>query len=113
MPRKQIQSTRENIRLSIVYPVYKQRICYTKMPDGELIPERKEKLIKEMTLQKWFKKDAIISVEEYVTSGNKIAKTRSVIFDRYSGKSFATFHSPAEIINTIHSELKTITGFSK
>lgn len=80
------------------------------MPDGELIPEKKETLQKEIVVQRWFKKDAIVSVEEYVTSQNKIAKNRSVITDKYSGRSYATFHSSEEIMRTLYSE-PVVSGF--
>ena len=110
MRRKEIQATRDNIRLSIVHQVYKHKIRYTKMPDGELIPEKRESLQKEMTVQKWFKRDGIVSVEEYVTTQNKIAKNRSIVTDKYTGKSYATFHSPLEVMNSIYPE-STVTGF--
>lgn len=112
MSRKQIKLSKDNIRLSLVYPVYKQKTTYTKMPDGELIPERKEKLVKEITVQKWFKRDAITSVEEYITSKNKIAKSRSIVHDKYTGKSFATFHSPEDIMQ-IAEQTKHPIGFKK
>ena len=56
MSRKKILQNKDSIRLSVVHPVYKSVTHYVKMPDGELIPERKEKLIKEITLHKWLKK---------------------------------------------------------
>lgn len=111
MPRKKILQNRENIRLSIVHQVYKERIIYTRMPDGELIPERKEKLKKEMSVQKWFKKDAITSVQEYVTASDRIAKSRCIVFDKYSGKSYVTYHTSEELINVISPDAVSISGF--
>ena len=111
MSRKKILQQRDNIRLSIVYPVYKDKISYTKLPDGELMPEKKEVLKKEITMQKWFKRDAIVSVEEYITTQDKIAKKRSVVYDKYSGRSFVTYHSPDEIMNTIYPDVTAVTGF--
>jgi len=110
MKRKQIRLSRENIRLSIVHQVYKEKVKYTKMPDGELIPEKQEILKKEITVQKWFRRDAIVSVEEYATSQNKIAKNRSIVTDKYTGRSYATFHSPEEVMNTVYQE-HHVTGF--
>ena len=110
MRRKEIQLNRDNIRLSLVHQVYKEKTKYTKMPDGELIPEKKERLQKEITVQKWFRRDAIVSVEEYVTVTNKIAKNRSIVTDKYSGRSYATFHSPEEVMRSIHPE-PIVTGF--
>lgn len=93
MKRKEIQLTRDNIRLSLVHQVY-----------------RKETLQKEITVQKWFKRDGIVSVEEYVTVENKIAKSRSIVTDKYTGRSYATFHSPEEIVRSICPE-PVVTGF--
>lgn len=93
MRRKQIQLTRDNIRLSLVHQVY-----------------QKEILKKEITVQKWFKRDGIVSVEEYVTAENKIAKSRSIVTDKYTGRSYATFHSPDEIMKHTYPE-PVVTGF--
>lgn len=113
MPRKKIIQNKENIRLSIVHQVYKEKIIYTKMPDGELIPEKKEKLKKEMTVHKWFKRDAITSVQEYVTASDRIAKSRCVVFDKYSGRSFVTYHSSDELMSYIAPDAISISGFHK
>jgi hypothetical protein len=112
MARKQITIHKDNVRLCVVHQVYREKVRYTRMPDGELIPEKRDTLHKEMTLQKWFKRDAITSVEEYVTSQDKIAKSRSIVFDKYSGRSYMTYHSPQEIINTIYPDPKPIRGFN-
>lgn len=110
MKRKSIQLNRDNIRLSVVHQVYKEKVKYTKMPDGELIPEKREKLQKEITVHKWFRRDGIISVEEYVTVNHKIAKNRSIVTDKYTGRSFATFHSPDEVMKVINPD-PVVTGF--
>lgn len=112
MKRKQIQTTRETVRLSIVHQVYKERVRYTKMPDGELIPEKKEKLQKEISVHKWFKRDGIVSVEEYVTVQNKIAKSRSIVTDKYTGRSYVTFHSANEVLQTIYPETN-VAGYKR
>lgn len=113
MARKTILQHRDNIRLCVVHQVYKAKTYYTQMPDGELIPGKKDTLRKEMTLQKWFRRDAITSVEEYVTAQDKIAKSRSIVFDKYSGRSYITYHSPQEIMNTIYPDSKPILGFNQ
>jgi hypothetical protein len=71
---------------------------------------KKEILQKEITVQKWFRRDSIVSVEEYVTVQNKIAKNRSIVTDKYTGRSYATFHSPDEIMKSIYPE-PVVTGF--
>ena len=113
MARKKILILKDNIRLSVVHHVYKNKTFYTKMPDGELIPERRDILRKEMTLQKWFKMDGLTSVEEYMTQTNKVAKSRSIIFDKYSQRAYITFHSPEEIVSTMYTDIKQTIGFKK
>lgn len=89
----------ENIRLDVVHPVYKTKVEYEKMPDGELYPNQKEKLVKEIRVKKWFRKEALVSVEEYVTKKNTIAKNRCIVFDKYSSRFYAVQHNPEDVIN--------------
>lgn len=104
----------ETIQLSVVHSVYKNKVVYQKLEGGELYPEKKEVLVKQIKVRKWFRKEAIVSVEEYVNSKNKICPKRSVIFDKFSGRFYATYHSPTEVLN--HIDPKTPTnpiGFKK
>jgi len=102
----------ECVQLDVVHSIYKTKTVYQKLGD-DLIPERKEVLAKQIRVKKWFKKEAISSVEEYVTSKNKVSKSRSVVFDKYSGRFYATFHSPEEVIQHISSTpIKTPIGFT-
>ena len=71
------------------------------MEGGDLFPEKKEVLVKQIKVKKWFKKECISSIEEYVNSKNKISKHRSVVFDKFSGRFYATFHSPQEVLQAI------------
>lgn len=98
---------REHIQLSIIHSVYKDKVTYQKLEGGELYPEKKEILVKQIKVKKWFLKEAIVSVEQYVNARNKISANRSVIFDKFSGKFYATFHSPQEILENINSVTKT------
>lgn len=96
-----IHTTNESVRLDIVHSVYKNTVKYEQLPEGEMFPVKKETLHKQIRVKKWFKKEAITSVEEYVTSRNRIAKSRSVVFDKYSQKFYATFHNAEEVIRSI------------
>lgn len=89
------------ILLDVVHSIYKSKTVYQKMEGGDLYPEKKEILLKQIKVKKWFRKECISSVEQYVTSKNKIAKNRSVIFDKFSGRFYATYHSPEDIIRNI------------
>lgn len=91
----------DSIQLEVVHSVYKSKMEYEKLADGELYPSRREVLQKQIRVKKWFKKDCISSVEEYVTTKNTIARNRSIVFDKYSGKFYATFHHPDEVMNEI------------
>ena len=112
MSRKTILLRKDDVRLTVVHHVYKEKTYYTKMPDGELIPEKRETLQKELTKHKWFKRDAICSVEEYFTNQNKVAKTRSIVYDKYSGRSYITFHSVEEVISKISQQPTPINEFN-
>lgn len=100
MPKK-IRSVQDNVCLSIVHSVTKQKTVYQKLSGGESFPEQKEVLIKQLHVNKWFKKDGITSVEEYVTAKNTIAKNRSIVFDKYSGRFYATYHSANDVMTSI------------
>jgi len=110
MPKK-IVSVQDNICLSIVHSVTKQKTVYQKLSGGEDYPEQKEVLVKQLHVRKWFRKDGITSVEEYVTSKNRVARSRSVVFDKYSGRFYATFHSPEEVMNNIITSSANPIGF--
>jgi hypothetical protein len=113
MRSSHIVATDESIRLDIVHSVYKNKIVYEKMPEGDLFPNKKETLHKQIRVKKWFKKDAIVSVEEYVTVNNKISKHRSIVFDKYSGRFYATYHNIDDVIkNLTHQPYKNQIGFS-
>jgi hypothetical protein len=108
-----IHCTADSIRLEVVHSVYKNTVEYEQLPEGELFPVKKETLQKQIRVKKWFKKEAITSVEEYVTIKNTIAKKRSIVFDKYSGKFYATFHNPEEVIKSIEPQsYKNQIGFT-
>lgn len=108
-----IQCSNDCVCLDVVHSVYKNKVVYEKMPDGDLFPNKKEILHKQLRVKKWFRKEAISSVEEYVTSKNTVSKTRSVVFDKYSGRFYATYHSVEEVIKHLAPQpYKNQIGFS-
>jgi hypothetical protein len=108
-----ILCTQDSLRLEIVHSVYKNTVTYEQLPDGELYPTKKEILVKQMRVKKWFKKEAITSVEEYITARNTVAKSRCIVYDKYSCKFYATFHKLDDVIKSIepHSHKNQI-GFT-
>lgn len=106
---KRIHTTDIDICLYLVHPVYKTTIVYKKMPEGDEYPEEKQRLIKELRVMKWFRKDGITSVEQYVTTKNEIATNRSVIFDRYSNRFYTIAHSAHDV----HEHLRKSTTTNK
>lgn len=108
-----IVTTDESVRLEVVHSVYKTKIEYEKMEGGELFPERRDVLHKQIRVKKWFKKEGITSVEEYVTTKNTIARNRCVVFDKYSGKFYAAFHNVQEVMRSIETQpYKNQIGFT-
>ena len=85
------------IELLIVHPIYKTSTVYTRHGEDEF-PEEEQVLVKEIKLRKWFHREAITSIEEYVGKNNKVLKTRSMIFDRFSSRFYVTWHSIDEIL---------------
>jgi len=108
-----VQTTVDDIQLEIVHSVYKNKVVYEKLSGGEIYPEKKEVLVKQIKVKKWFKKEAIVSVEEYVTTKNKVAKTRSIVFDKYSSRFYATYHNADEVMRNINNRSRnTQIGFN-
>ena len=108
-----VTHTNESIQLQIVHSVYKERIEFETLPEGELYPVKKQKLVKQMCVRKWIKKEAIVSVDEYITSKNTIAKNRSIVFDKYSAQFYVTYHSVDELLNVLESRpVKNQIGFT-
>jgi hypothetical protein len=108
-----IKMTSDSIQLEIVHSVYKDKVEYERLPEGELFPTKKEVLQKQIRVKKWFKKEAITSVEEYVTSKNKIAKSRCIVFDKYSARFYATYHNSEDVMRCIEPQsYKNQIGFT-
>jgi hypothetical protein len=102
----------ETVEIKVVHSVYKDKLVMSTLEGGEVYPEKKSVLVKQIKVTKWFRKDAITSVEEVVTSKNTLAKKRSIIFDKYSGRFYETFHSPREILEQINSRSANPIGYN-
>jgi hypothetical protein len=108
-----VVSNNDSVMLEVVHSVYKKKVEYETMPGGDVYPQQKEVLHKQIKVKKWFKKEAISSVEEYVTSKNTIAKNRCIVFDKYSGRFYATFHHMRDVVNKLEPQpYKNQIGFS-
>lgn len=102
----------ETIELKVVHSIYKEKVVTTKLAGGEEYPEKINVLVKQIGVTKWFRKDAITSVEEVVTAKNTLAKNRSIIFDKYSGRFYETYHSPREVLEQINARSVNPIGFT-
>lgn len=69
-------------------------------------------MTKQIHVRKWFVKDGITSVEEYVTKDDKISKIRSIVYDKYSGRFYATHHGADEVMRHLNPPAKDV-GFQK
>lgn len=108
-----IYCTGDSVQLDCVHCVYKNIVSYEQLPEGEAYPVKKEVFKKNIKVKKWFKKEAITSVEEYVTMKNTIAKNRCIVFDKYSQKFYATFHNVDDVIKSIEPQsYKNQIGFT-
>ena len=108
---KDIEIVQDSICLSIVHSVTKQKTVYQKLSGGEEYPEQKDIIVKQIHVRKWFRKDGITSVEEYVTSKNTVAFSRCIVFDKYSSRFYVTYHPVSEVIKSIHSPTVNPIGF--
>lgn len=112
MALRKVKSDNTRIELSVVHSVYETRKKKIKNPQGyvEVVPE--EKMVKQIYVRKWFVKEAITSVEEYVTNNNAISNNRSIVFDKYSGRFYATFHGADEVMKHLAPQSAEV-GFKK
>ena len=99
------------IQLLIIHPIYKQLTVNKKTADGT-IKEQRSKLKKEIRVVRWINMDAITSVEEYITNKNTIALKRSVVFDKDTGKYYATWHTVDAIMTALEGKRDHAVGFN-
>lgn len=115
--KAKIKSTDEDVQLSIIHSIYKTVRIKTFDQDGNPIIGEKEKLVKQIPVKRWIKKDAIVMIEEYMTYKNSIAKNRCIVYDRFSNRFYAAFHNPEELWNIINKKNPSLSenpiGFKK
>lgn len=99
--------------LLLVNPVYKKVTLQVRKPGGEIVKVQKEKFLKETQVIKWLDLDAIVSIEQYITKKGEVAKARSVVFDKYSNRFYATWHSVEEIIRILEDRKDDSVGFKR
>lgn len=111
MSLRKVKSDQNRIELSVVHSVYETKNKKVKTPQGiEVIPE--EKMTKQLHVRKWFVKEGITSVEEYVTADHRVSRNRSIVFDKYSGRFYATFHGADEVMKHLSPKGPEV-GFKK
>jgi hypothetical protein len=99
------------IQLLLIHPIYKQLTVIKKTANGT-IKEQKSKLKKEIRVVRWINMDAITSIEQYITTKNTIAVRRSVIFDKDTGKYYATWHTVDSILTALEGKRDHAVGFN-
>lgn len=107
---RKVKSDGTRIELSVVHNIYESEIVKVKNPDKTHDYEKREKLVKQLHVRKWFSKEGITSVEEYVTNDHRISKSRSIVFDKYTSRFYATWHNPSEIMEHLSPVSKSV-GF--
>lgn len=111
MNKNEIVSTENDIQLFMITPIYKSKIKTVEV-DGVKTNVEQQILVKELQIKKWIRKDAITSVENYVTAKNTISKTRAVIFDKYSNRFYVAAHNIDNIHEAISPQTKVVSiGF--
>ena len=93
IPMSRINATSERIQLDLIHSVYKNKTDKS----GEQV----EVLVKEFKVKRWFNKTSLSGPEEYVTKKNTIAKDRSIVFDRDTGRFYSVWHSSQEVLEAI------------
>lgn len=106
-----IRVDQDDISLLLVHSIYKTKFINRKTPDGKYEVLEKQVLVKELRVNRWFRKDGIISIQEYVTSRNTIAKKRCLIYDKYSNQYYLVSHSMEQVRKAIKYIPKNQIGF--
>jgi hypothetical protein len=107
-----IRTEQDDVELMLIHPVYKTKTFHRTTNDGTLEKYDKQVIIRELCVHRWFKREAIIGVQEYITSKNTIAKNRCLVLDKYSNQFFAVFHSVQEVRDAIKIKPKNKIGFN-
>lgn len=89
-----MRTNNQEVELKVVVPIYKVKKIYNEQTNNY---HEEESFHKELIVRKWIKKDAISSYGETLTTKNTIAKSRCIIFDKYSSRDYIVKHSVDEL----------------
>lgn len=107
MPKYRIDNGDQGYTMYVVQRVYKT-IRY-KVKDGDQVREVEDEVyVKEIYVRKWFIKDSITAVEQYINRSNKAAKTRCIVFDKYTGRNYPVAHSMDDVTELFNVKRKKI-----
>lgn len=106
-----IRTDLDDVELLLIHPIYKTKKFHRRLENGETQHYEKQVVIKELRVHRWFRREGIVGVQDYVTSKNTIAKNRCLVQDKYSNQFFAVFHSVDEVRKAIKIKPTQIQGF--
>jgi hypothetical protein len=107
-----IRTEQDDVELLLIHPIYRTRISHRTLDDGTKARIEKRVIIRELRVIRWFKRDAIVGVQQYITAKNTVAKNRCLVLDKYSSQFYAVFHSVDDVRLAIKSKPKSIIGFN-
>ena len=88
--------TADMIELKLINTFFKTKMVL-QVVDGQKTKVPVQVVAKEFNSRKFLRRDGITSVEDYVSSTRKIAKSRCIIYDKYSNQHLAVNHSVDEV----------------
>jgi len=106
-----IRTDLDDVELLLIHPIYKTKRFHKRLENGETQHYEKQVVIKELRVHRWFRREGIVGVQEYITAKNTIAKNRCLVLDKYSNQFFAVFHSVQEVREAIKTKPTHIRGF--
>lgn len=108
---KSIVSDTHGIEIYITVPVYKE-VKQIKVIKGKRKTIYNKVFDKNVYLKKWIKKDAITSIEEYISEKGVISKNKSIIYDKFSNRFFQATHGVDEMLTALRGTTFSV-GFNK
>lgn len=109
-----IRVDEDDVELKLVHPVYKNKKVKVKDENGKNISVTKKVLHKELRVSRWFRKNDVVSVQQYITSRNTVSTTRCIILDNRTNQFYAVFHSIDQVRSALQpNPIKNQIGFKK
>lgn len=104
LKRASIREKDEYIEVDVIAEKYKKKLVKVKdssgnyvKQDGEYVKELIEVFVKSYLVPTTFYKEGITLYAPAITSNDKLFKTKSTIFDKYSNKFYLVNHSISEL----------------